>query len=464
MMDAVRSHIPHQSYPALYSFITYRKERAGGFLFNPYLLTEKWIDEIGIRMVSLCDGVHSIPDIVRTISDEFSCSRSETEEAIERYFNEFATYFALKWKNEPHHAGYVQKDSPEQLHATTYYSAPLSVIWDITYRCNLQCEHCLIEPSPGEDEMTLEEIESVLENLKRMKIFSITFSGGEPLVRNDIFDILSMASGMNFGTRLNTNGFLVNDRILTKLGEIGVHCIQVSLDGTKDTHDSIRGRTGSYTRAVETLRKASSAGFYTIMSTTITRRNLAEIEQLMMLADSLHVSTFKLNGFMPAGRGREHKEDLIVPKAEITALVPALLEKKQELDQALDVQLDALYPWLVEPPMTSSHVVRGVKRSPQLRCSAGQSSLVITPGGTVLACPYLTSFPLGNIRESPLEKIWHGKEEILVRFRNLHQEDLAGKCRDCGYVPEKCPGGCRALSYNLNGEFFGEDPYCWKSS
>ena len=452
-------------YPSLYSFISYRKEKNGGFIFNPHLYNEKWINNIEYNILQLIDGTKSISNIVDIISQQLNIDHTYTKNIVNDYIKDLNNYYAINWRHEPIYES-SEQNLDESLHGKTelndYYSAPLSILWDLTYRCNMKCKHCLNDDNYSVDEIGINDIKHILNELKKEKVFSINFSGGEPLLRKDLLDILKMSSEMNFGVRLSTNGLLLDKDFLTKLKDLDVYCIQISLDGLEDTHDEFRGVKGGYKKAVEALRLCSENGFYTTMSTMIIKQNLHEISDLMEMAVSLGVSSFKLNSFMPVGRGRESSDQLHVSKEELRDLCKELTLCSEKYDGLLDLQLNPLFPWLLEENKKSKPLIRGINSGIQIKCSAGQTNLVISPDGTVYSCPYLTQFPLGNILEKPLREIWNDDGSILGRFRTLHQRELEGKCKVCQYVPKYCNGGCRAAAFIFDDNFYGEDPFCWK--
>ncbi len=450
-------------YPMLYSFITIRQENEGGFIFNPYLFNERWVDQAGFNVLKFSDGTHSVSDIIKHISQIFRQSISDSERIVCSHLQDLERYFAIKLMDKPIQNTSVPKSNHIEEIAVKnkdYYSAPLSVLWDITYRCNMRCRHCLIEDEFSATEMSLDEVERVMRELRRMKVFNITFSGGEPLLRGDLLDILGIASKLNFGIRLSTNGLLLSDNLLEKMGSLDVYCIQISLDGVGESHDTLRNFKGAYVRAVDALRRASDSGFYTIMSTMITSHNYREIGDLFDLAVSIGVSSFKLNTFIPMGEGKKSRDQLHLPPEKLRELAKEIINRKHKYEGTIDMQLNALFPWLLKSGQILQE--RRPSQSAKLKCSAGHSNLVISPEGTIYPCPYLTCFPIGNILEDSLKDIWNSKG-ILAKFRNLRQKDLKGKCHNCHYVPAECNGGCRAAAYIEKGDFHSEDPFCWNT-
>jgi radical SAM protein with 4Fe4S-binding SPASM domain len=450
-----------EKYPSVRSFVSFRHEAGGGFVFNPYLYGEKWLNEVEYCVLELSNGTRSVSEIIESVSKIFALNRCDASDLVCRILMDLESYCALRWREKP-----ISKPDPlvppsTIRNGTDYYSAPNSVLWYLTYNCNMKCKHCLVGDLPQTREMSLDEAKYVLGELKRMKIFSINFSGGEPLLRPDLFEIIRAGSEMHFGMILSTNGLSLNQDILNKLKDSDVYQYQISLDGIGEIHDEFRGVKGGYEKALNALSMVSRSGLHAIMSTMITMKNIHQIGELLELAASLGVSTFKLNAFMPHGRGRKNKDELKVPNEMLRALAIELAEKKERYKDTMNIQLDSLSPWLLEKEQDSSTTIKG-STDCRLRCSASQTTLVLAPDGEIFSCPYLTDFPLGNVLTDSLHGIWNNNSSILGKFRKIEQNDLMGKCRNCKYVPTKCNGGCRAAAYLEAGDFYGEDPLCWK--
>ncbi|MFX1554795.1 MAG: radical SAM protein [Promethearchaeota archaeon] len=452
-------------YPQTHSFISYRKEKEGGFVFNPHLYNEKWINDLYYTIIDLSDGTRTVSNIIDYMSKNFALAESESKNLFYNLLLENQSYFILDLKKNKKNNDQAILNSQFKKNNDfqgDYYSAPISILWDITYRCNMKCSHCLIDEKSGTDEMKLEDIKKILFELKKFHVFIINFSGGEPLVRTDFLDILKATSELNFGIRLSTNGLLITEKLLEKFVDLDVFCIQFSLDGIGDTHDNFRGMKNAYNKTIEAIQLAVEKGFYITISTMITSQTINEIPDIINLAVKMGVSSLKFNTFMPVGRGKKNKDIFVVSKKRLKELALELSKIKKKNERKIDLQIDAVYPWLINSQNIPQNNPNFIEISPKIKCSAAQTNLVISPNGTVYPCPYLSDFPLGNVLNTPINEIWNNNDGILGTFRNQTQSNLKGKCNNCHHVPEKCIGGCRAAAYIETGDLLEEDPFCWK--
>ncbi len=455
--------------PELYSYIRARRENFGGFLFNPYLFNETTLNKIEMRIIELSNGFLLIKEIIKIISEEFFLSGTKGKDIVFNTFSKLGQYYAIKWRRQRRRGASEfkrnllinKRKEPVQdiSNKENYYSAPLSVIWELTYNCNLRCKHCLVSAGiPLQNELSLEEIKKIIGQLAQMKVFSITFSGGEPLLRKDFFEILRYASKLNIGVKFSTNGTLVNDQVIKELDSINVFAVQISIDGIEKTHDTFRGVSGSFKKTIKALKKFVDAGYWIIVSTMMTKHNLNEIKPLLELAISLKAATFKISSFIPTGRGRKNIEELSLSQLEIKNLAKEMIELKNKYKDIIQMDIDGTYSWLFEKSPTNSRIIIGGAR--RLGCSAGRSQLVISPDGKIFPCPFLQDFIAGDLRKERLKDIWR-KSEVFNIFRNIKKEYLKGKCKTCKYTPYFCSGGCRAAAYVKTKDFYAEDPFCW---
>lgn len=457
----------NQSIPDMFSYITIRKENFGGFLFNPYLLNEVTLNHQEMRIAELCTSEFTVEDINTIIAQNFQIAQDQAEKIVQAALNRFIQYYAIKWKNEKkkHHTNIdrngnelIAKSDQQQVSHNNLYSAPLSIIFELTYKCNLACQHCLVDAGGNKSgELSFDEIADILIQLKEMKVFTINFGGGEPLLRHDFFEIMKYASDLNFGIVFSTNGCLIDNSVFDKLADLKTFALQISVDGLESTHDDFRGMQGSYKKAIWALKEFSAKGYHTTMSTMMLKTNLNELNSLIKLCVSLGVSSFKLSTFMPAGRGGRNFDKYLLNSTELKMLAEQMLNEKKKYEGDLYIDNKATYPWLFEKKTTLSNAnVRNIN----IGCSAARTNIVISPTGEVYPCPFLHELSAGNLREKKLRDIWENSEIFFV-FRQLNTNQLKGKCRSCDCIPYQCQGGCRAASFLRTGDFYAEDPYCW---
>ncbi len=190
---------------------------------------------------------------------------------------------------------------PIQVHA------PFLVVWNFTYKCNLKCKHCYSDSgSISKMELSTEDAMKVVDQLADFGVTSLAFSGGEPLMRKDFFDVARHAVESGLYVSLATNGTLLNEENVRKLKEIGVHYVEVSLDGANaKTHDFFRGKTGAFEQTLQGLKNCMDKNICTCVAITGTKNNLKEIPLVLEMAENMGIDRFTLFNFVPTGRGKD---------------------------------------------------------------------------------------------------------------------------------------------------------------
>lgn len=322
---------------------------------------------------------------------------------------------------------------------------PFHLVWNVTNACNLRCEHCFsASGKPLPDELTTAEGHDLLDQIAEAGVFDLAFCGGEPLIRKDIFELLRYASALGLTTGLGSNGWMIKEQVVERLGEAGVVRLQVSLDGLEENHDRIRGRTGLFARTVAGIKTSVASGMRTHVCFTAHRGNLADLEPVIDLCAGLGVHLFNLSQFVPVGRGQQVR-DLTVP--EWRDVLTLWQRKRREYAGRMAFASHLAQLALVDPDIACSAGFRG--------CQAGTGQGAITATGDVLPCVVLP-IPVGNIREQRFADIWRGSSVL----RSLRARDrLGGLCGSCA-LRERC-GGCRAVAWAYTGDCLAEDPRCW---
>jgi radical SAM protein with 4Fe4S-binding SPASM domain len=340
--------------------------------------------------------------------------------------------------------------------------APFQVVWDITYACNLRCKHCYATAGKVlEDELSTEEALKTIDELDRLGVTILAFSGGEPLVRKDIFKLTKYASKKGMYVALATNGTLISQQMAKKIKKNGVSYLQISLDGLRDTHNSFRGIDNAFDRTIKGIKNAVKYNFFVNISMTVTKLNYKEVPAVIKLCEELGVDWFMHYNFIPTGRGRDIIKLDITPE-EREDLLNLLYEKnfKSNISLLSTAPQFARIALQCDGGMVPTHFynVNVGERLKQLTefiggCGAGRFYFAIKANGDITPCVF---FPLviGNVRNDNIEKLWK-KSKVFKALRNKDKLEGCGKC-DYRYV---C-GGCRARAYNYFGDYLKPDIGC----
>ncbi len=320
---------------------------------------------------------------------------------------------------------------------------PAEFVWAVTKRCNLTCLHCSIEES-SEGELTLEEGKMLIEDAAALGNVKFAFTGGEPLMREDIYELISYSSSFDMQIVMATNATLITDKVAGKLVDAGLERFGVSVDGVGEAHDKIRGVKGAFERTMSGLEAAKDAGLSFQFHSMVTAYNLDEIPKIIDLAEELGAYRIYFVYLIPMGKAREIPEACI-NVADNERFFEYIYERQKSSNVWLKPICNPQY-WL--------HLKsRGDGDFRMTGCTAGITRFHIFPNGDVAPCAYLP-VKAGNLREMRFGEVLETSEV----FRNLRERKLGGRCGVCLHR-EEC-GGCRSRAYGFSGDYLGEDPVC----
>ncbi len=330
---------------------------------------------------------------------------------------------------------------------------PYAVSWNLTQRCNLLCEHCYMDAGErekgGPDELSTKKALEIVGQIAEVNPGAVLIlTGGEPLMRADIYDIASKASGLGMMVVLGTNGTMLTAETVKKLKESGVSGIGISIDSLDETlHDSFRGLKGALKKSIAGLEAARDGGLEVQVQTTPTTKNLDEIPKIAEWAHNFGAKVFNLFFLVCTGRGEEMAD--ITPE-----------EYEKVLKWAVEAQSE--FSGMMIRPKCAPHFKRILyqteKNHPLLStyiaaCRAGTHYCRITPNGEVTPCPYMPQTS-GDLKEVSFKEIWE-ESSSLTQFRT---PEYGGKCGLCAY--RLLCGGCRARAYAELGDVMQEDQWC----
>lgn len=309
---------------------------------------------------------------------------------------------------------------------------PNTVIWECTLRCNLDCRHCGAPKNSNLKELQKQEIIDLIAELAKKGTKRFLITGGEPLLRNDLFEILAEAKKVGLRTGISTNGFFVDERIAGKSAEL-VDSIQVSVDGINETHNAIRGNAFSFEKAVNSIKLFKKAGVKQVcLSSVITPLNFSQLNELYTLASEIS-DVWRVSTVMPIGKAAIDA-DLFLSKEKLRELLIFLKEKsKNKFPIFIGENLGFL-----------GEFDAALHKNDFFYCGAGIVSCCIGADGKVRGCPELPStkeFIQGDLVEKSFSEIWsNGFQE----YREEKPQNLDKYCLNCkDWV--LCRGGCRVM-------------------
>lgn len=322
---------------------------------------------------------------------------------------------------------------------------PLHMVWLATNRCNARCSHCSSNSGqPMLDELDTREAKDLLDQLADCGVVDLAVSGGEPLLRRDLLDVVAHAKSRGLSVGIGTNGGKLSADQARALAGLGLDRLQVSLDGVGAEHDRLRCWPGLFKRALRTIALARDAGLRVHVCFTITRFNVDEIEDLADVVARQGVKRLNLSRFVATGRGAAALE---LPDTAWRDVIRRCQALRERFRPEVEVVTHLAQQVLVDEEAACMPAFIG--------CQAGVAQGCIQADGTVFPC-VLLPIAIGNIRTTRFAEMWQSSPVIgALRDRSL----LQGQCGTCGHRA-RC-GGCRAVAYARTGNMFATDPRCW---
>lgn len=342
-----------------------------------------------------------------------------------------------------------------------FIKVPFRLFWDVTSECNFHCKHCYA--SAGKklpDELTHEEMLDLVDEFGNIGIFRLFIAGGEPLMREDLWDVLRRTSEHEIPTVMNTNGYFIDEEMAKKLSQSGLDVVSISLDGSvPTTHEDFRGMKGSFERAVNAITLLNEHGVHTTVGCVLHRKNYSEIPDLIDICIECGAKLLNILRLAPVGRAAlsdEFSLTFAMYEEVIQYLEQGLAGLKDKISLVSNDPI--VSTWLkIQQSKKEEKEAKEKKKSNGRYCQAASFSGYVQANGDVFPCGY---FPvlLGNVRKSSLKSIWASSEAEKIR-------ELAGQlpseCVECEYL-SYCHGGCRGVCYSLYQTTNARDPVCFK--
>ncbi len=344
------------------------------------------------------------------------------------------------------------------------------VIWNLIRRCNLACRHCYSISAdtdfPGE--LTTAEVFAVMDDLKRFGVPVLILSGGEPLLRRDLYEIADRAKSMDFYVGLSSNGTLIDESNIGRIAAVEFDYLGISLDGIEDTHDHFRRMPGAYRRSLKALRLARDAGIKVGVRFTLTQENHRDLPGLLGLIERERIGKFYLSHLSYAGRGNVNRKTDAYHETT-----------RRAMDLLFDTCWSGVEGGVEKEFVTGNNDADGVyllfwvrRHFPRLEDdmrlrlaqwggnASGVNVANIDNLGNVHPDTMWWHYSLGNVRERPFSEIWSDTSDPLVAGLKARPRRVKGRCAACAYF-DVCGGNTRVRAEQLTGDPWQEDPACY---
>jgi heme d1 biosynthesis radical SAM protein NirJ len=344
------------------------------------------------------------------------------------------------------------------------------VIWNLIRRCNLTCKHCysISADTDFKGELSTEEVFKVMDDLKAFKVPVLILSGGEPLLRPDIFEISKRSKEMGFYTSLSTNGTLIGPENIQQIAEVGYDYVGISIDGMRHTHDAFRRKEGAFDAAMAGIRQCLDHGIKVGMRFTLTQDNAEDMPALLQMMDEEGIDKFYLSHLNYAGRGNKNRKDdaqhRLTRKAMEILFENCLTDIREGKNREyVTGNNDADGVYLLH--WAQHHFPDHVEALQTILEQWGGNSTGVNVSnidnlGNVHPDTMWWNYDLGNVRERPFSEIWQDTSDPLMAGLKQRPRPVTGRCGSCDYL-KICNGNTRVRAFQTAQDYWAEDPGCY---
>jgi heme b synthase len=355
--------------------------------------------------------------------------------------------------SSPHH-------HPGHSHGESKAATLRLVAWEVTRNCNLSCLHCRAAATMGpySGELDTPSALKLVDQIAEVGNPIVILTGGEPLLRSDIFEIAQYGTDKGLRMVMAPNGTLITEDVGHKMAQVGIKRISASIDGSdRKSHDAFRGVEGAYDAAMQGIENVKKAGIEFQINTTVTRANVEQIPDILKLAEDLGAVAHHIFLLVPTGRGK-YILDQEISAEEYENTLNWFYDQRDNTPLQLKATCAPHYYRILRQRAKAegqsvtfqTHGLDAVTRG----CLGGTGFCFISHRGVVQPCGFL-DLNCGDVTQQSFADIWHQSKEFL-RLRNFKQ--LKGKCGQCEY--KRVCGGCRARAFEATGDFMEEEPLC----
>ncbi|MBW2036504.1 MAG: 12,18-didecarboxysiroheme deacetylase [Deltaproteobacteria bacterium] len=344
------------------------------------------------------------------------------------------------------------------------------IVWNVTSRCNLKCIHCYAKASesPVNNELTTEEGKRLLDDLAQFGVPVVLFSGGEPLMRNDLLELAAYAVEHGMRAVISTNGTLISAEKARLLKEIGLSYVGISIDGMEETNDRFRGVKGAFKAAIAGIQNCQDAGIKVGLRFTINKLNVGEIPAIFDLLEDMDIPRVCFYHLVYAGRGSKLIEQDLSHE-ETRAAVDLIMERTKDLYDrgkqkevlTVDNHADGPYVYLrllKEDPERAAKVLELLKWNEGN--NSGRGIGCVSWDGEIHADQFWRHYSFGNVRKRPFSEVWTDLANPLMKALKNKKKYVKGRCGRCRWL-DICAGNFRVRAEAVTGDIWAPDPACY---
>ena len=345
------------------------------------------------------------------------------------------------------------------------------VVWNSTRTCNLRCRHCYMDSDSRRysDELTTAEAKKFIDDLAEFKVPVLLFSGGEPLMREDFFELAEYAAGRNIRPTLSTNGTLITRATAEKIKSIGVGYVGISLDGLREVNDKFRGVDGAFARAMAGIENCVAVGQRVGLRFTINRHNFEELDKIFDFIEAEKINRVCFYHLVYSGRGSQMIDEDLTP-AESRAAMDKIIARATDFERrgldkeilTVDNHCDGVYMYLKALADGDAETAAQIKKF--IAMNGGNRSGIafgeVDPAGYVHPDQFTQHHTFGNVREKKFGEIWTDTTNPIMAGLKNRKPLLKGRCARCKFL-DNCNGNFRTRAEAKTGDFWASDPACY---
>lgn len=327
---------------------------------------------------------------------------------------------------------------------------------DLIASCNLNCLHCRASDFDKKQKLPLDIFKNILSDAKEMGIKTITFSGGEPFLREDIFDLIKMVKDFGFVQRIQSNILLLEEKKIKQLKDFGVDYVGTGIDGLRESHEKLRNSRGSFDKVLENIKILKKYGIKVHVEFTATNFNYLDFKHVMELCESLGVYDVMTRAVLPTGKGKKFDFSLSLNQYRdflnnVKSIKNENIDVKLYCQDPISIYLDEERINEIKEKYSGKKILGG--------CSSGLNMIYISPEGIVKPCSFL-DYSFGSLKDSSLKDILNSDKRRFFVDKQFAR-NFGTMCSSCD-IKFLC-GGCRARALNFNEDMWGDDPFCFKN-